>query len=75
MSSEAPPLGVETAVFSLCPHTVLLLHVCVLLSKDTGPDGRGPTTRTARNLHGLFKDFNPKYKLHLEVRRGSDVTS
>lgn len=43
LSSEGPLPGVDTAVLSSCPHTVPLPHVCVLLSKDTRPEGRGPT--------------------------------
>lgn len=56
-SSEASPLGVLMATFSLCPHVVILcacaaprVSLCVLVSssyKDTSQSGLGATTQAA----------------------------
>ena len=63
-SSQASLLGWQMAIFSLYPHIIFLLCVCVLTSsssKDTSRIGLGLTHMTSFNLNHLSKDPVSKY--------------
>lgn len=55
--SEASLLGLPMASFSLCPHVIFPLCICVLMSsyKDASPIGLGPTPMASFYLNYLLK--------------------
>ena len=57
--SEASPLGLHMAIFSLCPHVAFLLCVSVSLIsssyKDTSHTGSGPISMICDYLNYSFK--------------------
>lgn len=70
VSLKASLSGVWTAIFFLCPHVVISLHVCVPISspyRDACHSGSGPTQpptptpRTSFHGHHLCKGPTSKY--------------
>lgn len=56
-SPEASPLGLQMAVFSLCPHTVFPPPACVLMPLLASHVG----LETAFQPNRLFKDLSSKH--------------